>query len=485
MSTVQSNNDYTLLTLKMRDLARPSVLVEGSESIRQTATRMTEEDSFTALIVNDGKLCGIVTDQNFRVRVIAQGRGLDAPIASIMTPTPLTLPPTAAVSEALLLMANHNIRHIPVFEPFTQAIYGVVAAPDLLRIQGHNAVYLIGDIHQAQDVASLQRLSLHLPQALIAMVRSNLTAYHIAHALSSIGQAINRRLLQLAEQQLGAPPVPYAFIVAGSLARHEQIAHSDQDNALILADEYVEAEHGAYFAALAKFVSDGLNACGYVYCQGEVMATNPAWRQTLSAWKAYFRTWLDIPQPKALLYCSIFFDLRCLYGDESLLQQLQAQVLQKAPHSPLFLGHMAGNALTHTPPLRFFRGFALEKTDAGCKVMNMKKRGIIPIIDLARVYALAAGIPELNTFERLQAIGERTKQIPADSLADLKDAFEFICTTRLRHQAGQLEAGKPADHCLVPEEVSALEQRHLRDAFAVVAQAQQVLSQQYQTEHFR
>ncbi len=483
----QHTSEFSLLTLRMRDLARPALQVALTDSIRQTAQAMTEVSSHTALIVDAGRLCGIVTDQNFRVRVIASGRNPADHIATIMTPDPLTLPPNAAASEALLLMASQNIRHIPVVDAHTQSILGVVGATDLLRSQSHHAVYLVGDIHLARDVASLQRLSQHIPQALVNMVRSHLTAYHIAHALSSIGQAITRRLLQLAEQQFGAPPISYAFIVAGSMARSEQTAYSDQDNGLILADDYDEARHGAYFSQLAGFVSDGLDACGYRYCSGNIMATNPQWRQPLAVWRGYFFGWIDSPSPQALLNASIFFDLSCLYGDHSLFKQLQDDILQRTRSHRLFQSYLAANALNYRPPLGFFKGFVLEEGADG-KGLDMKKRGVVPIIDLVRVYTLALGLPEQNTHERLEALARQepgTVNISAAGLADLKDAFEFISSTRLQHQAQQIEAGKQPDHHVPPGQFSDLEQRYLKNAFEVVAALQSSLAHHYQAESFR
>lgn len=484
MQEIRDPNEYSLLALHLKDLVRPTLSVSMSTSIRETAQQMSDSDSKTALITDKDCLCGIVTDQDFRKRVVAESADVEAAISSIMTPKPLMLEPNAAASEALLLMARRNIRHIPVVDKVNKYIHGVVSATDLLRTQSHNAVYLVGDIHLAKDVAALSRLSQHLPKALVRMVNSSLPAYDIGHAISSIGQAITRRLLTLAEEKFGAPPVPYAFIVAGSMARREQTAHSDQDNAMLIADEFDPDKHDEYFLNVAKYVSDGLNECGYIYCPGNVMATNPKWRQPFRVWKEYFRDWIENPQPKALMYSSIFFDLRCVHGDEALLTALREDTLQRTQKQTLFQAYMTGNALNHQPPLGFFRGFVLEKNGDNDKALNMKKRGVVPVIDLARAYALAAGLPELNTCERLDAAG-KAGALSKESMDDLHDAFEFISTTRLQHQALQIEQGLAPDNYVPPEQLSALEQRHLKDAFAVVSAMQEAMATHYQADRFR
>jgi CBS domain-containing protein len=255
---------------------------------------------------------------------------------------------------------------------------------------------------------------------------------------------------------------------------------------MILSDTYNEAEHGQYFRDIAKFVSDGMNECGYVYCPGNIMATNDQWRQPLAVWRSYFNQWITTPNGQALLNASIFFDLRCLYGDCSLLETLQTDFLAKTKAQTLFQAFMAANALSHRPPLGFFRSFVLDKesVDSDEKGMDMKKRGVVPVIDLARVYALAGGLHAVNTWERLDAIAA-SNGISQMNIDDLKDAFEFISMVRLQHQAKQIEQGQKPNNYVPPEELSALERRHLKDAFEVVSNLQDFMSTRYKADNFR
>jgi CBS domain-containing protein len=481
-----ADDGFAMITLHVRDLMKLPMLVGRNESIQQVARQMSEVNAQTAMVTeDDASLCGIVTDVDFRRRVVAEGLSVHLPIADIMTVNPLTLSSRDQASEALLLMARRNIRHVPVMDG--KDVVGVISASDLLRSQSHNAVYLVGDIFAAAHVERLAELSKVLPKVMVGLVKNSLPASDIGQAITSIGQAIVRRMLALAEEKFGAPPVPYAFVAAGSLARREQTAHSDQDNGMILSDDYNEAEHGEYFRNLARYVSDGLNACGYVYCPGDVMATNDQWRQPLAVWRGYFETWINKPEAKALMYASIFFDLRCLHGDESLLTDLQEEILKKTKASTLFQAFMASNALSHRPPLGFFRGFVLDKEKDGSdeKGMDMKKRGVVPVIDLARVFALAGGLSPINTWERLDAIADEGVLLSQASVNDLRDAFEFISMVRLQHQAKQIEKGQSPNNYVPPEELSALERRHLKDAFEVIATTQTIMASRYQADRFR
>ncbi len=475
INDIRNNEQSTLISTRVSELSHAiPLIVETHTTIKEAANRMTNEHVSALLVMNEGddNIQGIITDREFCTKVVAKGLSLEESVDTIMTRNLITMPSTATASQALLTMARNNIRHIPVLE--NNKVKAMVTAADIIRQQSDNAVYLINEIHRAKSIEELTSLSKQLAPTLVNLVKSGLNADDTAHSISSIGESIAKRLLRMAEENLGPPPVPYAFIIAGSQARNEQTAHSDQDNALILSDDYVEETHDEYFLALAKFVSDGLDACGYIYCPGDVMATNKKWRQPLSVWKGYFKQWIDEPEPKPLMYASIFFDLRCIFGDQKLLSNLQTKVYKRTKRSDLFINLMVENALHYRPPLGLFRHFVLEKTGAEQKALNMKKRGVVPIIDLARVYALKAGSHAINTQERLDAAAE-AGVLSQEGRADLKDAFEFISTVRLKHQAKQIENGKVADNHVPPEELSSLERRHLKDSFETVSTLQTAL----------
>ena len=476
-------SDGGLLTLSARDVAGdPLVEIAPALPIREAAARMAERDASALLVMEEGRLAGIVTDRDFCTRAVARALPPEAPASAIMTPDPVTIEADARAADALLLMARHNIRHLPVVarEGGKTRIAGLITATRLIRQQSQNPVFLVNDIARARDLDELVAFSRRLPQALVTLVDAGLPAHDITYAISTLGTAITRRVIALVEERLGPPPVPYAFIVAGSLARREQTVHTDQDNAIILSDDYDAAAHGAYFARLARDISDGLNACGHVYCPGEVMASNEKWRQPLAQWRDYFRQWILSPEPKALMHASIFFDRRFVHGDAALLETLCDEVREMARGNTIFLAHMAANALHYRPPLGFFRQFVLERSGREEPALDMKKRGVVPIIDLVRVHALAAGAPAVSTRKRLReaaAAGELSEE----GMKELRDAFDFISLVRLRHQAERIRAGKEPDNFVAPEELSALERRHLKDAFDVVRTMQAALEQRYQT----
>jgi CBS domain-containing protein len=463
-------------------LQRAAVMLPSSASIANAAQAMTAQRVSSILVVDNGQLLGILTDRDIRSRAVALGVSVDQPITRIMTATPHSIASNVYAFDAMLAMVRHNVHHLPVLDHGRPV--GVISATDLMRQRTASPVFLVSDIDKQTDVEGLARVSAQLPKILVSMVDADATAHSTSKIISAIGEALTCRLLDLAQEKLGPPPVPFVWLSAGSLARYEQTAHSDQDNALLLDDAYDPDLHGAYFEQLSRLVCDGLNACGYVYCPGNVMASNSQWRQPLRVWKRYFNEWIGSPEPKALMHVSIFFDLRCLYGAEPLHQQLQLHVTHKTASNHIFLAYMAANALHYHPPLGFFRNLVLVRGGEHDQTLDLKHRGVIPIVDLARVYALSSGSADITTQDRLAAVAGKG-ELSAQGAEDLRDAFEFISVTRLRHQARRIKDDQVADNFMAPNELSNFEREHLKDAFRVVLTLQAALEQRYQSGRFQ
>ena len=479
VSRMQEQSQSSLLHSYVGDFCKgPAVTARSSISIRQAARLMTEK-GISSLLLDDGeKLVGILTDRDIRTRCVAPGLPLDSPVEKIMTRDIISIHSSNSLFDALLTMTRRQVHHLPVIDE--SGVKGILTITDIMRQEGTSTVHLTSTIRKADSVEELVEASRMLPRLQMQLVNLGADLEHVGNAVSAVTDAITTRIIELKEAELGPAPVPYAWICAGSQARREQTAHSDQDNGLLISNE-MQPEHGAWFEELARFVNDGLNACGFVYCPGKVMASNPEWRQTESVWQSYFDRWINQPEPKALMLSSIFFDLRVVHGEAQLLNKLRRRILEQTPKNQLFLGHMARNALTHRPPLGFFRDFVLVHDGQHDDTLDLKHSGLVPIIDMARIYALAEGLPEIGTVERLQAAAG-TPSLSKGGAANLLDAFEFISRLRLEHQAARIQAGEAPDNYMSPAQLSKLEREHLKDAFKVVQTMQATLELRYHTE---
>ncbi|WP_434362283.1 DUF294 nucleotidyltransferase-like domain-containing protein [Parasalinivibrio latis] len=489
VSSREDANDLT--TSKVKTLiARDPVTISKTESIRQAAQLMARESVSSLLITDPDKILpesadddptervmGIITDRDFRTRVLAEGVDPEQPVAEIVTPGLVCLDHNAYVFEAMLTMLRYNLHHLPIMR-HQQAI-GVVSLSDIVRYESQSSLLLVRSIFRQNTVDELKAVSEQVKSSFMRMVNEDANSHMIGSAMSVIGRSFKQRLVELAEQEFGEPPVPYCFLALGSMARDEQLIVTDQDNAIILDDEYDETQHGDYFRKLSYFVSDGLAACGYAYCKGKIMATNPRWRMTRSQWEACFADWIDKPNPESLLNSSIFFDLDGVYGRTDWAENLKSFIARRARRNNRFLACMARNALNRTPPLGFFKEFVMEKDGRHNNSINLKRRGTAPLADLIRVHALAIGSRAQNSFERLDDIIE-AGILPKGRGPDLRDALEFISMVRIRHQALDIEAGNEPDNNIEPENMSDFERRNLKDAFQILSNAQKFLKFRYQ-----
>ncbi|MEL6279771.1 MAG: DUF294 nucleotidyltransferase-like domain-containing protein, partial [Pseudomonadota bacterium] len=312
-----------------------------------------------------------------------------------------------------------------------------------------------------------------IPEMLVQLVGAGNRHEVTTRLITDIADAATRRLLRLAEDRLGPPPVPYLWLACGSQGRQEQSGVSDQDNCLFLHDD-ARPEHDAYFEALAHFVCNGLDTCGYFFCPGDMMATNPRWRQPIRVWREYFEGWIAKPDPTAQMLASVMFDLRPIGGDQDLYGDLVRDTLDAAAKNSIFVAHMVANSLKHAPPLGLFRNVATIRSGEHKDTIDVKLNGVVPVVDLGRIYALQGRLPVVNTRARLMAAAGAG--VISDSGAkDLIDAYDLIAETRLIHQADLVRRGEKPDNFMPPATLSDFERSHLRDAFVVVKTMQSAL----------
>ncbi|WP_339677893.1 DUF294 nucleotidyltransferase-like domain-containing protein [uncultured Zhongshania sp.] len=485
-STAKSEDDDSLLTAKVATLITSlPVSVSRTTTVHQAAIRMTEENVSSLLVidsekgqdVSSGSVVGIVTDLDIRSRLVAKGLSTDIAVADIMSTDLIYVQSNHFVFDAMMLMLKHNVQHLPVLKK--EQHIGLISHLDILRYESQNSLFVVRSISNAQSVDDLAALKQEVEASFTRMVYQDANSKMIGSAMAAIGRSFKQRLCELAEAELGAPPVPYCFLALGSMARGEQLIVTDQDNALILDNSFEPKLHDDYFKALATFVSDGLARCGYSYCSGNIMASNIHWRQPLAVWRQYFTEWIQKPNAESLLHSGIFFDLEGVWGQTNWAKELNQLIRQAATKNSRFLACMSRNALLRTPPLGFFKDFVMETDGRQTNSINMKRRGTAPIADLVRVHALAVGSQARNTFERLEDIIEAGILPPGRGL-DLRDALEFIAMVRIRNQVSDIELKREPDNNIEPEYLSDFERKNLKEAFQILSSAQRYMKFRYQ-----
>jgi CBS domain-containing protein len=445
---------------------RQPLFVDPETTVAEAARRMSTEH-VSSVLVGDHQL-GILTDRDLRSRVVARGLDSRTPVRAVMTRPCRTAPAGASLFEVLLEMLEHRIHHLPLVE--NGEVVGVVTQTDLLRQTTRSPLHLLKSVERHGDTSRLSDFAAEQAAMVERLAAGGLEATRIGRIAASVNDALVARLLRMAEHELGEPPGPYAWMVFGSEGRFEQTLLTDQDNALVYRDDTPEAKE--YFGRLAARVVGALLELGFPPCPGGFMATR--WCHPLAEWKRKFEGWVSTPEPEALLEASSFFDFRRVHGELSLAPL--GEIVEAAREARLFLRLLAQNSLHFRPPLGFLN--RVRERESG---VDLKGGGLMPIVGLARVRALAAGSAQRSTLDRLEAAVKHGVLRPeaADTLAE---AFRFLSRLRLEAQLGARRAGRPPTNSVELESLTALERRHLKDAFVSIRELQEELALDYLVE---
>jgi CBS domain-containing protein len=460
-----------LLWVQAGELARrPLVTCAPDDTVAQAARQMRDQQ-VSSLIVR-GQPPGLVTATDLRDRVLAAGLGPDTPVRQVMT-TPLhTMPADASLGELLLAMVDRGVHHLPLTRQ--GRLVGMVTDTDLLREESRHPLLVRRQLDRATGPEGLAAFAHEVTAAAAGLIRAGAPAGDVTRFVASSHDALYVRAVRDAEAALGPPPCPYALLILGSGARREPTLRSDQDHALVLADD-PPPDADAWFSALAERLAATLEGCGLPRCPGEVMATNPARRVPLGAWQDQFARWIEQPEEDALLEAAIYFDFRQLHGDLDAERPLR-RVVGWAAGNRRFLGRLAAAALRRRAPLGFLRHLRGERRDR----IDLKAHGTAPIVDLARLLALEAGSAETATVARLRAAADRGTA--GTAAADLAVGFEYLQQVRLRHQAGHLAAGTALDDVVALAELSALQRRWLKDTVQLLHTCQESVRFNFRTD---
>jgi CBS domain-containing protein len=377
-------------------------------------------------------------------------------------------------------MLQCDIEHVAITRE--GAIRGVVTNHDFLVLQGRSPLAFSEDIEHQMTLDGLAPVSRKAMSVIGVLLREGVRATNITRIISELNDRVVRKVLELAERELGSPPAPYCWLALGSEGRKEQTFRTDQDNALIYADvsDLQRPRVAEYFRRFTVYMRNGLVQCGFEACPANYMASNPDWCQPISEWKRYFSTWISEPTPEAVLKSLVFFDFRPLYGDETLALDLREHFERLLPDYPAFLGFLANMLVRNRPPLGFFGSVAVERSGEHKDGLNLKIKGVAPLVDIARFFALEKGIRQVSTMDRLEGLRGGTSLV-SDLVDELEYAFEFVTLLRVHHQYRQLEAGQPADNFIRLDRLSNLERQSLKKAFRLILKVQDQVIDRYKS----
>lgn len=428
---------------RVADLMRsPPVIIESDVSLADALTTMLIEKVSAVFIVPDqeGQSYGIVTEHDVLRAVEAKGGdALGEPVGRLSQLPLLTVDADEFVYRALTRMATSGFRHLGVLGGDGELVGGL-SARNLLRQRAEDAVSLGDSIEAAADPKELGRVWAELTVVAHNLVHEDVDARDVAAVISRELRELTKRACELAERELveagkGDAPVAYAVLVLGSGGRGESLLAMDQDNAIVYADAGPDGNADAWFEMLGMRIADILDEVGVASCKGGVMASNAAWRMDLAGWRATVGSWITKSRPEDILNSDIFFDAVPVYGDAAMAEELLAEAREAAGSANNFLNLLALNAADYNRPVSWWG--SLRRVDGR---VDLKQSGLMPIFSAARIVALAHGISEHATPERLRAAVDLGVARPK-TIDNLVEAHRILLDLILRQQLIDIDQG--------------------------------------------
>lgn len=459
---------------------RAIIYCNPNTTILEAAKIMTQKKVGSILVLDyEDRPVGIVTDVDFRKKVICNQMNLNEPVSSIMSSPVITVRKDITLAETLITMMNKNIRHLCITRDGTDKtpVEGIVTEHDIMLLQGNTPAVITKQIYNSENIKEIKELRDQAEDLMKTYLEEELSLSFIFEMITQVNDAMIQRLIEIAIKDLGEPPVSFAWLSLGSEGRKEQVLRTDQDNAILYENPQPEKKESVknYFLELAKKVNDSLYECGFAYCKGEVMAKNPKWCASFDDWKMYFLNWIESPTPKAIMHFSIFFDLRPVYENKSLVEDLEKFIHNQIQKNPNCLRYLALNSVSSTPPLGMWKGFAVEKHGEHKDQFDIKARGTVPIVDAARVLALEVGITEKNTMERWKKLAEK-KPDRKDEYLEMSATFEIVSRIRIKNNLYNPQNG----NYINPANLNKIDKETLKYAFQIIREMQKKLE-----VHFR
>ncbi len=453
----------------------PALDVLLETPVSQVVELMKKRKTSTLLVKgSQGITAGIITAGDIAGRVLLKGLSLNRPACEIMSSPLVSIDPGATLNEAIAQMQTNRISHL-VVKNFSGSVTGILNERDLVQPLFSSYSFIEYKIECAGSAGELATIYKMFLRYLALMVRQTVQPVTVGKTIASISGLITGKLITLAIEELGEPPAEFAFIALGSEGRMEQTLATDQDNAIIYQDvagpdaEIVQA----YFNKLGESVCDNLNAIGFQYCKGRIMARNPLWCKSLESWKNYFTRWISTPDPKSLLDVSIFFDFRAVFGKTELADELRRHVSKVSDGQASFFYNFAGNVLSFKPPIGLTGAIHTEKKED--RELFDLKYGMTPYVMFARIYAVFQKIACTSTSGRIQSLYD-SQVIPLSTYKEIVFGYNFLMQLRYKHQVTQFENHEEINNLLDIHGLSEAEETTLKKVLSHITDLQSRLN---------
>ena len=462
---IEKNKDMAnIMVARVKDARiHKAVIIDSSKTIFEAATIIKKEKVPTILLKDDENEMYIITDSDFRQKVILNRMDFDDKVIKIATKGLIYINENDFLFNAQLVMAKHGLKRV-VVKNDNDEITGILDQISLSSFFATNTFSVSNQIVKAETIEELKEASL----SFIKIIKSlNAKGVKIEFISKLINQ-LNKKLLDKLYRILAPTELldNSCLIVMGSEGRGEQVLKTDQDNALIISDDCPISDE-----KIQEFTSrftEILVDFGFPRCEGNIMVSNPYWCRRKSDFKDLIYKWVNEPNGDNFMNIAIFYDAVCVSGDKELILKLKEYLFKIAGNSQTFNAHFAKIITSFDVPLGFFDGFVFDSKDKEHKnEIDIKRGGIFIIVQSIRSLCLEKHIYNTNTNKRIKKLQEIG--VLEDELAkELTMAFNFLSALKLKSNLDKLDKKEKIDNYINPEDLNTMEKDLLKDSFKIV-----------------
>ncbi len=477
--------EENIFFLRVKEVAQKKVVTcSPDEPLVEVAALMRQKNISGVVVCEGKKSVGIFTDRDLRNKVVSRGEDpRNLTVRAIMNSPLIVVGEDDFLFEVLYRMSRHGIHRVGVVDAEGH-LNGIITDSDILRLQTRSPQQMVKEIEAAATVEELKELHGRVQGLVAHLVGTGVQTRDLVRMISHLNDQILYRLITLLREGTYRDLTDrFAFVVLGSEGRREQTLTTDQDNALVYADDLRDDEIRR-LEEFSRELNDSLIAIGVPECPGGIMAKNEAWRKSVSGWTKTLNRWFSASTPENIMNCSMFTDIRTIYGDASLEHTLTARMTEHLRTDSTFLMRMAANVMGFAVPIGFFGRIKVEKKGEHRGLLDVKKAGIFAITEGVKILSHEAGNLEGGTRERIQMLADRGVLRKEDA-DDLDASFHFLVHVRLRGQVEAIRMNRTPTNFVDLEQLNRMEKGRLRLALEGVRSFQAFLKLHFSLDLMR
>lgn len=446
-----------LMNQPVKNLVNENIYCDIDMPIGKVIALMNNKRSEIISVRSSDETVGVLTDKDIRNRLMNSGITMDSPVVKLMTSPVISINQGALLYEAVLLFRKHSISHLMVTN-HNNRIYGNISYFKCLEMQNNSLTFLIQEIQKCDVISDIRNIYNKVPVLIQAIFTSTDNISSVSRIITSIADAVNKRVIEMAIAEVGQPPCEFAFIAMGSEGRGEQTLKTDQDNAIIFAEQ--SDDNKKYFLHLSVIINENLHKIGYARCEGDLMAGNPEWCNHIDEWKHIFSTWINNPVGLNVLDSSLFFDMRLVFGSEQLSSELIDFVYEELKGKDEFFSQLVKTVAASKPV------FERKRVDI--------KKLLIPIVGYLRTMALFYSIKQTNSMLRLNYL--MAYDLISESKAqEIEKMYNFLMHLRIKWQVSLILDSDWPSNTISLINLTAIEQETLKNIIKEVLKLQEEL----------